>query len=129
MPPLASIQYPTFVAICQQADHGRQHSVTAPSARAGNLLVSFMSSNREGLRPPRDLVDEVDAALLAARRKAVWDDARVRALEELLETTRRVARELGRPTTLTDLLTAAPSTAERNRRRRLLQALRRSSAG
>jgi len=91
--------------------------------------VSFLSSNRGGPTPPRDLLAEIDAELLAARRKAVWDDARVRALEELLETARRVVRELGRPATLADLLATAPSAAERHRRRRLLQALRRSSAG
>jgi hypothetical protein len=74
----------------------------------------------------RDLIDEIDAELVAARRRGAWNDTRVRALEELLETTRRVIQELGRPATLADLLTTAPTAAEQHRRRRLLRALRRS---
>jgi hypothetical protein len=128
MPPLASIQYVPPAAICQQLTIAVSIWLLDRQRVRRTWWVSFVSSNRHGPRPPRDLVDEIDAELLAARRKAVWDDARVRALEELLETTRRVARELSRPATLTDLLATAPDPAERHRRRRLLQALRNSPA-
>lgn len=81
-------------------------------------------SRNDDLWTVGDLVAEIDAELLAARRRAAWDDARISALEELLETTRRVVGGLGRPATLVDVLESAPTAAERQRRRRLLFALR-----
>jgi hypothetical protein len=73
---------------------------------------------------PRSLLEEIDAELVAARRRLTFEDARVGALESLLETSRVVTRELGRPPGLPDLLATAPSAAERHQRRRLLHVLR-----
>jgi hypothetical protein len=73
---------------------------------------------------PLDLVGEIDAELVDARTRLAWDDARVRALEELLDTVREVGRELDRAVTLTDLIATAATDVERNRRQRLLRALR-----
>jgi hypothetical protein len=78
---------------------------------------------------PRDLLDEIDVELVVARRRMAWDDARVHALEELLETARRVARQLGRSPTLVDLVATAPSATERERLSRLMQALRSAAEG
>jgi hypothetical protein len=73
---------------------------------------------------PLDLVEEIDAELVDARTRLAWDDARVRALEELLDTVREVGRELDRAVTLADLIATATTAVERNRRQRLLRALR-----
>jgi hypothetical protein len=90
--------------------------------------VSREADKGAGAQLPPNLIDEIDTELVAARRRAVWDDARVRALEELLETARGVSLELGRPATLADLLGTAPTRAERQRRRSLVQLLRRAPA-
>jgi hypothetical protein len=75
------------------------------------------------LRMPRDLADEVADELRTARTRAARDEVRVRTLETLLETVRRVSRELGRPATPLDLLTVS-DVRELTRRHRLLTALR-----
>lgn len=74
---------------------------------------------------PHDLVSEVAEELLVARRSLTRNEARVQALEALLETARALARTLSRPVTLVDLLATAPDPPEAERRRRLLSALRR----
>ena len=73
---------------------------------------------------PRDLVVEIDAELVCARRRMAVDAARLRALEELLDMARRVERELGRVPTLIDIVATAPTPADRERRRALMRALR-----
>jgi hypothetical protein len=80
-------------------------------------------SSSGGLPLPRELADEVAAELLAARRSLVRDEARVEALEALLDLVWTLSRELGRPATLVDVL--APSKPiEREHRRRLVHLLR-----
>jgi hypothetical protein len=85
--------------------------------------VSPSSDDLHDPRVPRDLVTEIDAELVEARARKAWDDVRVRALEELLETVRDVGRELDRTVTLNDLIATAPTAVERNRRERLLHVL------
>jgi hypothetical protein len=77
-----------------------------------------------GLPLPHDLADEVETELLAARRSLVRNEARVDALEALLDTVWTLTQQLGRPATLLDMLATAPEPAEQERRRRLVQALR-----
>jgi hypothetical protein len=73
---------------------------------------------------PRDLADEIAAELRSARRRAAFDGVRVGSLEALLEVVRRVSGGLRRPATPGDVLADAPDAVERDRRRRLLLALR-----
>ena len=73
---------------------------------------------------PRDLIDEIERELATARAAVSADRARIAALEELqvLALVRVATR--GRPATAHELLCAAPSDPERERRRRLLALLR-----
>jgi hypothetical protein len=73
---------------------------------------------------PRDLVDEIERELTAARAAISADRARIAALEELEALVLVLTATRGRPASTTDLLTAAPTSVERERRRRLLALLR-----
>ncbi len=72
---------------------------------------------------PRDLIDEIEQELATARAKIASDRARAAALEDLHALALALAVTQGRPTTAYDLLRAAPSATERERRR-LLRLLR-----
>lgn len=76
------------------------------------------------LRLPRDVIDEIELELATARATIAGDRARVAALEELHVLALLLASLHGRPTTARDLLDAAPTGTERERRRRLLVLLR-----
>ena len=73
---------------------------------------------------PRDLVDEIERELTAARAAIGADRARIAALEELQVLVLVLAATRGRPASPKDLLSAAPTHVERERRRRLLALLR-----
>jgi len=73
---------------------------------------------------PRDLVDEIERELTAARAAVSADRTRIAALEELQVLALMLAATRGRPASPQDLLSAAPTYAERERRRRLLALLR-----
>lgn len=73
---------------------------------------------------PRDLVDEIERELMAARAVVSADRVRTAALEELQVLVLVLAATRGRPAGPSDLLRAAPTSLERERRRRLLAFLR-----
>ena len=73
---------------------------------------------------PRDLSDEIERELADARAAVSADRARIAALEELQVLVLVLAATGDRPATAQDLLRAAPSLPERERRRRLLALLR-----
>jgi hypothetical protein len=73
---------------------------------------------------PRDLIDEIERELATARVAVSADRARIAALEELQVLALVLAATRGRPATAHELLRAAPSDPERERRRRLLALLR-----
>jgi hypothetical protein len=98
--------------------------IVSSGSAAGQELTQGWAVSPPTPRFPRDLVDEIDAELVAARRVLTWDGARVRALEELLATARSVALDLGRGVEPADLVAAAPTEAERTRRQRLMRTLR-----
>lgn len=69
------------------------------------------------LRPlPRDLTYEITVELIEARGGFVRSDLRVTALENVLDTACALERELGRPVTLSDLLSRVSHMKERARR-------------
>lgn len=78
---------------------------------------------------PRDLVDEIEAELIPARSALVRNDLRVAALEALLDLAWKLALELGRPVTISDLLTAAPTPVEHAHRLQLARSLRNVDRG
>src|SRR6476661_899903 len=61
---------------------------------------------------PRDLVEEIEGELAAARAVVRADRARIAALEELQVLVLVLAATRGRPATVEDLLGAAPSDPE-----------------
>jgi len=73
---------------------------------------------------PRDLIDEIERELTAARAVVSADRVRIAALEELQVLVLVLAATRSRPAGPTDLLRAAPTSRERERRRRLLALLR-----
>jgi hypothetical protein len=73
---------------------------------------------------PRDLVDEIERELTAARAAVSADRARIAALEELQALVLILTATRGCPSSPNDLLRAAPTSLERERRRRLLMLLR-----
>lgn len=73
---------------------------------------------------PRDLVDEIERELTTARTAVSADRARIAAIEDLHVLVLMLAATRGRPTTPQDLLSAANTGPERERRRRLLELLR-----
>jgi hypothetical protein len=73
---------------------------------------------------PRDLVEEIERELTTARTAVSAGRARIAALEELHVLVLVLAATRGRPATSQDLLSAAPTYLERERRRRLLTLLR-----
>ena len=83
--------------------------------RAATLLAAML---------PCDLVDEIERELTAARVAVSADRARIAALEELQVLVLVLAATRGRPASPKDLLSAAPTYVERERRRRLLALLR-----
>jgi len=72
---------------------------------------------------PRDLVDEVEQELGAARAAVAQDRARVVALEELHALALALSAG-GRPATVPELLSSARDAADRDRRTRLVRLLR-----
>ena len=75
-------------------------------------------------RYPRDLSEEVERELLAARHSLVRSELRTTALEQLLELVRSLEAELQRPVALPDLLATAHTAPERERRLALLRSIR-----
>jgi hypothetical protein len=73
---------------------------------------------------PRDLIDEIERELASARESVCADRARIAALEELQVLALVLAATRGRPASPKDLLSAAPTYVEHERRRRLLALLR-----
>ena len=73
---------------------------------------------------PRDLVEEIERELAAARASVSADRARIAALEELQVLVLVLVATCGSPATVQQLLGAAPTDPERERRRRLLALLR-----
>jgi hypothetical protein len=73
---------------------------------------------------PRDLVEEIERELAAARAAVSADRVRIAALEELQVLVLVLAATRGRPTSPQDLLGAAATHVERERRRRMLALLR-----
>jgi hypothetical protein len=73
---------------------------------------------------PRDLIDEIERELATARASVSADRARITALEELQALTLVLTTTGRRPATAHELLHAAPTDPERERRRRLLALLR-----
>ena len=78
----------------------------------------------EGGASPQDFRDEVARELRACHRELAGDRARLSALEELERLTLELAAELRRPPTVFDVVRSAPTAAERERRRALVQSLR-----
>src|SRR5206468_8148562 len=75
----------------------RQPHAAATARLAGNPLTL-----------PRDVIDEIELELATARATIAGGRARVAALEELHELALLLASLHGRPTTVRDLLNAAP---------------------
>jgi hypothetical protein len=73
---------------------------------------------------PHDVIDEIEQELATARTAITADRARILALEELHAIALLITATRGRPTTAQDLLEAAPTSPEREHRRRLLGLLR-----
>jgi len=73
---------------------------------------------------PRGLGDEIVEELALARRARAHDEARVQALESLLEVVRSLSMELHRDATIDDVLAAPGSAVERANHLRLVSALR-----
>jgi hypothetical protein len=92
---------------------GEQQAEAAAAFLAGDPLTL-----------PRDLIDEIELELAAARATIAHDRARVAALEELHVLTLLLASLNGRPITARDLLDAAATRGECDRRRTLLTLLR-----
>src|SRR5262249_12921880 len=112
---------------CVQADRAHRAGRERPAASApldGEPARPRPVGALLGLTLPRDVIDEIEHELAATRAAIGQDRARGAALEELQAIALVLAATRGRPTTARDLLCAAPSAAERERRRRLLCALR-----
>jgi len=71
-----------------------------------------------------DFCDEVARELQASYAELAGGKARVAALEELERLSLELAAELRRPLTVFDVVRSAPTAAERERRRALVQSLR-----
>jgi hypothetical protein len=73
---------------------------------------------------PRNLLDEIEAALADSPGELDDDWERFTALQELRLIGRRLSFELGRPVAVTDVIHDAEDDGERARRRELLRLLR-----
>jgi hypothetical protein len=73
---------------------------------------------------PRDLLDEVEAALRETAAELAGRHRRLAALEELAALCRQLREELGRGVDVFDLVRGATSDPERRRRHDLVSVLR-----
>ncbi len=73
---------------------------------------------------PRDFLEEVEQELRNAQRRLGRDHEHVAQLESLYRVTHAVASRLGRQITVFDVIRSADQRIERERRERLIRALR-----